>query len=263
MVRFCKEVTDLNRNESFPSADTHSIVFDMVRSSIDVQSCDVEDIQLLISGDDESVSLLQLEWNGGRLSMSMPIRDRVPNLVSPAWMQTILRLPRSWKGALEMKSQSGMISINTFSGTDLNASTVSGHIRATNITCITCSLHAMSGILLLESAQVKDIRLSTVTGNIMASSLACERFRCSTVSGSMELSFSEPFQEMSGTSTTGDTHLSVPLSEINASLRSVTGRLLTRNVSIQETGPVLHFTTVTGNLAIVGSMPNLTEPEEA
>ena len=256
---------DLNRNESFPAADTHSVSMDMVRSSIDIQTCDIDDLQLLISGDDESVSLLQLDWSSGKLSLSMPIRDRVPNLVSPAWMQTVLRLPRTWKGALELKSQSGMISVNAFSGTDLNASTGSGHIRASNVVCITCNLHAMSGILLIENARMEEVKLSTITGSIMASELTCESFHVSTVSGSTELNFASPFHRMSGNAATGDTHLSVPLNEINASLRSVTGRLLTRNISIQDTDtlPELHFTTVTGNLEIVGTMPYLTESKEA
>ena len=255
----------MTRNESFPAADTNAVSIDMVRSSIDIQTCDIDDLQLLISGDDESVSLLQLDWSGGKLSLSMPIRDRVPNLVAPAWMQTVLRLPRTWKGALELRTQSGMISVSGFSGTDMSASTVSGHIRVVDILCITCSLHAMSGILLVEKAKADDVRLSTVTGNIMATELNCGRCHASTISGDSELNFSTPFQHLSGNATTGDTHLSVPLDEINASLHSVTGRLLTRNISIQATAgiPELRFTTVTGNLEIVGSMPYLTESKEA
>ena len=85
---------DMNRTESYASLETHTISMDMVRSTIDVYSYDTDTIQLLVSGDDESVSLMHLEWNNGKLMLSMPMRDRVPNPIAAAWMQIVLRLPR-------------------------------------------------------------------------------------------------------------------------------------------------------------------------
>ena len=252
----------MNRNESFSAIDTHTVSFDMVRASIDVQSCDAEDIQLLISGDDDSVELLQIAWTNGRLSLSMPMRDRVPNLISPAWMQLLLRLPATWKGGMELKSQSGSISVSSFSGTDLVIGTVSGHIRVSDSQCMTAELRSMSGILLLQNASIDQLRLTTISGNILASPISFSVLTLSTVSGSSELNLTEPFRKISAKTVSGDTHLTVPLSEINASVTSVSGRLLTRNISIQESGPDLHLNTVTGHLEIVGDTPNLSNHQE-
>ena len=252
----------MNRNETFSATETHTIQMDMVRASISVQTCEADEIRLMVSGDDESVGLLHLEWSEGKLSLSMPIRDRVPNLMSPAWMQIVLRLPRSWKGGMELHSQSGAVSVTDFSGTDLIISTVSGHIRAERILCITTDLHSISGILLLEQANIEEIKLSTISGNILATEVSCDRMHISTVSGSTELNLSTGFTELTGNAATGDTHISVPLSEVNATLMSVTGRILTRNISIQESGPNLHFNSVSGHLEIVGDLPYLNASQQ-
>ncbi len=244
----------MNRNETFSSQETHTVSMDMVRSSIDVQVCDTEDIQLLISGDDESVNLLHLEWADGTLRLAMPMRDRVPNLISTAWMQIMLRLPRDWKGGMDLKSQSGSVSVRDFSGTDLIISTTSGPVRVENVQCITSDIHVISGIVFLKKTQAEEIKLTTVTGNILLSEIAATRIHLSTVSGNSEINLTAPFEQFSGNSVSGDTHLFAPMNEVNARLTSITGRILTRNISIQEAGPELHFNSVTGNLEIVGDL---------
>ena len=244
---------DMNRTESYASLETHTISMDMVRSTIDVYSYDTDTIQLLVSGDDASVSLMHLEWNNGKLMLSMPMRDRVPNPIAAAWMQIVLRLPRDWKGALTLKSQSGSISVNGYTGTDFVVSTTSGHIRAEDVECLTADLHSISGILLMKNSSCETAKLSTVSGNMLGENVKCHTGRLSTVSGSTEIILTAPFQQLSGNSVSGDTHISVPLRQINATFKSVTGRILTNGVSIQEAGPELHFNSVTGNLVIEGN----------
>lgn len=243
----------MNRTESYASLETHTISMDMVRSTIDVYSYDTDSIQLLVSGDDESVSLLHLEWTDGKLLLSMPMRDRVPNLMSPAWMQIVLRLPRDWKGAMSLKSQSGSISVSGYSGTDFTVSTSSGHIRVEDVSCLNADLHSVSGILLMKNSQCETGKLSTVSGNMLGEKVSCHTLHVSTVSGNTELIFSSPFQVLTGNAVSGDAHIAVPLPEINATFKSVTGRILTRGVSIQQEGSSLHFNSVTGNLEIEGN----------
>ena len=252
----------MNRNETFSALDTHTICMDMVRSSIDVQSSASNDIQVLISGDDDSVSLLSMEWKDGTLMLSMPMRDRMPNLMSPAWMQILLRLPVSWKGGMELKSQSGNISVNDFTGTDLLIHTVSGHIRVDSSLLIAAELHSTSGILLLQKANVEQIKMSTVSGDMLVKEISCSQLSFNTVSGSCEIHLATPFEKMTGSNVSGDTHVSAPLSEINASLATVTGRILTRNISIQETGPLFRMKSVTGQLEVVGDIPYSANQED-
>ena len=242
----------MNRTESYPSLETHSISMDMVRSTIEVSISETEEIKVLISGDDESVSLLHMQWEDGRLSLAMPIRDRVPNLMAPAWMQIVLRLPSSWKGAMELKSQSGSLSVDGYTGTDLILSTTSGHIRAEHIHCLTSDLRSLSGSLFLNAANCEEVRLSTVSGNLLGEGLAYHSLHLTTVTGSTVLEFASPFQTLSGNSVSGSTTITVPMQEINAKLKAVTGRLLTRDISIQDQGPEVRFNSVVGNLEIVG-----------
>lgn len=243
----------MNRTESYASLETHTIAMDMVRSTIDVYSYDTDTIQLLISGDDESVSLLHLEWQNGKLTLSMPIRDRVPNLMAPAWMQIVLRLPRTWKGAMSLKSQSGSISVNGYSGTDFAVSTSSGHIRAEEVECLTADIHSVSGILLVKNSRCESAKLSTVSGNMLGEKVACHTAHVSTVSGNVEMILSSPFKLLTCNSVSGDAHIDVPMTEINATFKSVTGRILTNGISIQENGSELRFNSATGNLVIEGN----------
>ncbi len=243
----------MNRSESYASLETHTIAMDMVRSTIDVYSYDTENIQLLISGDDESVSLLHLEWLNGKLMLSMPMRDRVPNLIAPAWMQIVLRLPRTWKGAMTLKSQSGNISVNGYTGTDFTASTSSGHIRVEEAECLTADIHSISGILLMKNSRCESAKLSTVSGNMLGDRVTCHTAHVSTVSGNVEMIVTDPFKLMTCNSVSGDVHISVPIPEINATFKSVTGRILTNGISIQEKGSELRFNSATGNLVIEGN----------
>ena len=158
----------MNRSESYASLETHTIAMDMVRSTIDVYSYDTENIQLLISGDDESVSLLHLEWLNGKLMLSMPMRDRVPNLIAPAWMQIVLRLPRTWKGAMTLKSQSGNISVNGYTGTDFTF-TISGSIGSRFRVRFGWSQRIVAVFAALRSRGVDDGLIEGLAGkNLMA-----------------------------------------------------------------------------------------------
>ena len=246
----------MNKFAHYPALDVQSVSLHMGLADLILETGEVDTVQLLLSGDDDTVTGVHHELTDGTLHVDLPVRERVPNLIGMQWLQIVVRFPVAWRGSLTVHTTSGNISITGITGTDFRIESVSGNIKLANTHGMQVSLQSLSGPLLAEDLHADDFRLLGISGVIRLTGLEARHVHFSTVSANAECVFSTPFERFDGNSVSGSLRILTPMKSANAVLKTISGRILTNHFSIRESGPDLRFTTVTGNLEIEGSMPD-------
>lgn len=237
----------MNRNETFSSMQVSSLTAHLAWASLDVMVEDVEQIQVCISGAEKDVKELRVECLEGTLLVEQPAYG-IKTLGTEHWMQIILRVPREWKGSVDLNTISAPLNIRGLVGTDFILDTVSGDLTAAHLQCITAVLRSVSGRVKGEELAGQHLTLRTVSGDISVQNASFDGFRINTVSGETDVEAVRPFEKLEGISVSGSIQVTAPMSTVNASLRSVGGRLLTNGVSIQPDAPEVRVSSVSGNL---------------
>ena len=163
-------------------------------------------------------------------------------------MQIAIRLPRTWKGAIEARTVSGWMTVRSVAGTDLSLDTVSGLIMATDLDFITLSARSVTGEIKLSAVSCERCSLFSTSGSLTAMRTSLHSGSASTVTGLITLDLIAPFEELTLNSVTGDLCVDAPVLECDAVLRSVSGRIHTGGISIVEGAAKLRATTVSSDL---------------
>lgn len=221
----------MDRNESFPALPVSRLSIQTAWASVDIRAEDVEEIQLLVSGSEQDVKELRVECKGSELAIEQPHFGLPPKVTAPQWMQLTLRVPRAWKGSIAASTISAPLTACGLSGSDLALESVSGRIEAQALNFITA-------------------KVRTVSGPVHADALDAMTCKAHTVSGDVSLALLASLQRVEAASVSGDVALDIPFAQADASLRSVSGRLRTENVSIGPGSPVIRVTSVSGSLDI-------------
>lgn len=241
----------MNRNETFPAILVNTLSARLAWASLDVVVEDVEQIQLFISGAENDVKDLRVTCVENRLTVEQPnCGINLKNLGAERWLQIMIRLPRSWKGAVDLSTISAPLTVHGLSGTDFTLDTITGDLAAGGLTTMTCALRTVSGNVKAEDIFGEKLSLRTVSGDITARGCSFDTYRINTVSGQADLDMSRPFDKLECVSVSGDVRLFTPVTCADAALRSVSGRLLTRNISIQHGAPEARMSSVSGNFEI-------------
>lgn len=252
----------MNRNESFPAILVNTLAAHLAWASLDVIVEDVEQIQVLVSGAENDVKELRITCEENRLTVEQPSYGiNLKSLGAERWMQIMIRLPRSWKGAVDLNTISAPLNVRGLTGTDFTLDTVSGDMTISGLQSITTALHSVSGDVKGEDIHGEKLSLRTVSGDITARACGFDTYRINTVSGQADLDMIRPFSRLDGMSVSGNLRLFAPMDRADAALRSVSGRLLTRGVSIQHDAPQARVSSVSGNLEISCSTAAIYEEE--
>lgn len=252
----------MNRNESFPALDVSAVTVHLAWASLEMIVDDVEDIQVLVSGDAGDVEDLKLLCQEGRLLVEQPTYGiNIKQLNAERWMQIFLRIPRAWKGAVEASTVTGPLKARGLTGTDLSLGTVSGDLRAAELSSITTTLHTVSGDVKASDIGGERLTLRTVSGDALVNACGFDSYRVATVSGGVQLDMTRPLDKLEGTTVSGDVRIYAPITAADATLRSVTGRLRTSGVSIQPGAAPIGLASVSGNLEINCSLTSAHEEE--
>lgn len=241
----------MNRNESFPAILVSALAAHLAWASLDVIVEDVDQIQVFISGAENDVKDLRVSCEENRLTVEQPSYGiNLKSLGSERWMQVMIRLPRSWKGSVDLDTISAPLNVRGLAGTDFTLDTVSGDITAGDLHCITSALRSLSGSIRAENIFGEKLSLRSLSGDITIRACGFDAYRVNTVSGQADLDMTQPFERLDCVSVSGNMRVFAPVEYVNASLRSVSGRLLTRGVSIQHGAPEAKATSVSGNFEI-------------
>lgn len=239
----------MNRNEAFSPMQVSSLEANLSWASLDVMVEDVEQIQVCISGAEKDVKELRVECQEGALLVEQPAYG-IKSLGTEHWMQIILRVPRTWKGAADLSTISAPLSIRGLTGTDFILHTVSGDLTAAGLRCITAALRSVSGHVKGTDLAGQRLTLRNVSGDSSLNGCAFDDYRTDAVSGDVNLDMAQPFEKLEGLSVTGSIRVNTPVEAVNASVRSVSGKLVTSGVTIQPEAPEMRLSSVSGNLEI-------------
>lgn len=241
----------MNRNEAFPPILVTTLAVHLAWASLDVMVEDVEQIQVYVSGADNDVKDLRIQCEENRLTVEQPSYGiNLKNLGAERWMQIMIRLPLSWKGEVDLNTISAPLNARGLTGTDLTLDTVSGDLTACDMQSITTALHSVSGDVKAERLQGEKLSLRTVSGDVKALACGFDQLRVNTVSGQMDMDLCRPFERLDSLSVSGDLRLFAPMEQVDAALRSVSGKIRTRGISIQPEAPVARSSSVSGNVEI-------------
>ncbi len=242
----------MNRNEFYATANVSALDINLAWATLELLTDDVEDIQLLISGNEEDVDELKVSVNDGKLVIEQPAYGLTTHITMVRWMQVMLRLPRVWKGVIEASTVAGPLRARNLTGSDLSLTTVSGDLLASDLSAIEMHLRTVTGCLTVRTAGAEMLKARTVSGDLRLSEGDFRKMTVNGVSSDLNLDLSTAFEQMDVTTVAGNIVICAPTRAANISLRSATGRLRTNDISITDEGPVLNAVTVSGNLTVVG-----------
>ena len=229
---------------------------------LELYADDTQEIQVMASGDDHDMKAVSLAQNGDTLTLEQSAAALSPLPLSARWLQVTIRIPRAWKGRVEIRTTSGSVHVRGLQVSDLSVESLSGFVMLSDLSSLSLKVKNGSGDIAGSDLSGQDCSLFTTTGMLCLERLAFLNISLSSVSRGAMLSFAEMFSTFKGGSVAGGISLEIPGAQCDAILRSVSGRLLTDGVSIVNGAPSVRVTTASGNLTIRRISPEkLTENE--
>ncbi len=239
----------MNRNEFFQALPVTKLILRLTGAALEICTDDIEDIHVMVSGAKTDVEALRIAAAGDTLTVEQPVKAMAKSATAAnSWLQLAIRLPRTWKGAIDGRTVGGWMNIRQVSGTDLSAESVSGILMLSDLNFLTLSARTVTGDVKINQAECGKCSLFSTSGALTAMRSKMRSCSASTVTGFVTLDLVSPFEEIALNSVTGDLCVDAPITECDAVLRSVSGRIRTSGVSILESGPKLRATTVSSDL---------------
>ena len=98
------------------------------------------------------------------------------------------------------------------------------------------------------------LNVRSVSGDTALEALNVETLKCNSVSGEQEYNMSASFQLVEVTAVSGNVIVTAPVQAMNASLRSISGRVRTEGIAItdQAEAPSVRVTGVSADLKLIG-----------
>jgi hypothetical protein len=250
----------MNRNEFIDALAVTRIIIRVNGAALDVSTDDIDDIHVMVSGSDAAVGELRITARDNRLTIEQPaaLRGKL-TAADGSWMQLTLRLPQNWKGAIDARTISGWMDLRGLSGSDLTMDAVSGQIRADDLRFITISARSITCDIRLQQLDCDRCTLMTTSGTVLVDAASLRTGSAATVTGNVALSLCAPFEELSLNTVSADLSVDAPLYEVDASLRSVSGRLHTGALPLAEGAPRIRAVSVSGDLDVSSTLT----PEDA
>lgn len=241
----------MNRNEFFQALPLTKLALRLNSAALEICTDDIEDVHVMISGADVEAEALRVAAAADVLTVEQPVSPRsLLGTAGSGWMQITLRLPRTWKGAIEARSVSGRMNIRSVAGTDMSLDTVSGLVMVTDVSFLTLSARAVTGDVKLNQTSADKVGLFSTSGSLTAADSAFKTGSASTVSGDVTLDLASPFEELTLNTVAGELTVRAPMTQCSASLRSVSGRIHAEGVEITEGAPKLRATSVSSDLEL-------------
>ena len=243
----------MERNESFVTANLNDVAIRLAWAQVEIFADDIERVQVLAAGDENSVRDLRIEIKEDALVVEQPQYGLSLNIMDSHWMQVCVRVPRAWERKLHVSTISGLLNARGLNGSRIVLDTVSGDVRATRLTAKELSLKTVTGELRADTLNADSISIRTVSGTVGLDDVALRTCRGTTVSGDVRMKLRTAFETVEVRSVSGDVTLLTGENRINASLRSVSGRVATDGVELTEerNAPSVRVTAVSADLRLI------------
>ncbi len=243
----------MERNVHFETAGLQDIVVHLAWAQLEIFADDVDKIQVLAAGDENSVTDLRVGTKDKVLLVEQPQYGLSLNLMESRWMQVCIRVPRSWAHEIHANTISGMLSARGLKGSAIVLDTISADLRALRLSGKEIGLKTISGDVRGESLEADTLSVRSVSGLLKMEDCKAKNLKGSSVSGEQTYGLSAPFQRVDINAVSGDVALAAPMATVNVSMRSISGRVRTEGVTITEAEdvPAVRVTAVSANLALI------------
>ena len=183
----------MNRNEFFPALPLTKLQLRLTHAALEICTDDIEDVHVMATGSQAEVDTLRIHAAADTLTVEQPLGKKS----SGRWLQVVIRLPRSWKGAISARTHSGWMNLRSLSGTDLALATVSGAILASDLRFITLAARTLTGDVKLTQAICDRCSLFSVSGGLSALDVQLKTARAATLTSTVHYSLTAPFETLS------------------------------------------------------------------
>lgn len=243
----------MERNESFASDNLNDIVVHMAWAQVEIFSDDIDRVQVLAAGDENSVRDLRILVEDNVLLVEQPQYGLSLNITDSRWMQVCIRIPRNWDKKLHLFTIGGLLNARGISGSRIVLDTVSGDMRTMRLAAQELSLKSISGDVHADNLTANSLTVRTVSGNITLHDASAQTYKCTTVSGEVKLKLKDSFTQMDVRSVSGDVTVLSSLSSMSVTMRSVSGRMAANGVAMADgkTAPFVRMTGVSADLNLI------------
>jgi len=244
----------LERNVNFPVAGLHELSIRLGWAQLELYTDDIEQIQVIASGDSHTLGDLRIEEKDGELVIEQPQYGLTLDITHGHWMQLCVRVPKAWDRTIHAGTVSGLIVARGLGGDIIELDTISGDIKAVKITAGKLAMKTTAGNIRGEQLMANWITCRSVSGEIALDELSAQSYRFTSVSGDMHLKLKSTFEQMELRTVSGDCAVLTDAEAARITMRSVSGHKSIEGVEQTEAGdaPAIHATGVSGNLKIIG-----------
>lgn len=243
----------MERNESFAASNLIDLVVHMAWAQVEIFADDIDRVQVLAAGDENSVRDLRIGIDENVLLVEQPQYGLSLNITDSRWMQVCIRVPKTWDKKIHVFTIGGLLNARGLNGSRLVLDTVSGDVRAVRMTAKEISLKSISGDLRSDTLVSDSLSARTVSGNIAFDDVTAKTYKATTVSGELKLKLKAGFETMDLRTVSGDVTLFTHVNRMNVSMRSLSGRVSADGVELVEdkSAPTVRVTGVSADLKLV------------
>lgn len=244
----------MERNMSFDTGELTGIAVHLAWAQLEIFADEVEKVQVMAAGDDNSVEDLRIEVRDGCLTVGQPQYGLSLNLMESRWLQVCVRVPLEWGREIACSTLSGLLSARRLNASTLSLETVSGDLRAVRLTARDASFRTVGGDMRGEELSAENLSVRSVSGDTALDALRVTSLKCTSVSGEQTYNMADTFRRVDVTAVSGNVIITAPVEAMEVNLRSISGRVRTEGVSIrdgEEGVPSVRVTGVTADLKLI------------
>ncbi|MDD2647376.1 MAG: DUF4097 family beta strand repeat-containing protein [Eubacteriales bacterium] len=240
----------MERNSRYSAAEIKEIQVHLAWAQLSAVTADIEDIQVLIAGDDRSVSEMQIAVKEGALTIEQPQFGLSLDVMQGKWMQVCLRMPEKYAGSIYMNTITGLITVRGIKAEKLGVETVNGDLRVTSVSAGEIKMGSVTGEICAGSLSGESLKIRAVNGKVDVEDAAFDMVKTSSVAGKQKLVFVRPFMTMEARSVSGKIHVYAASRQLHVITRSVKAQVKMKNIEDNEQAPELRLVTVSGRLEV-------------
>ncbi len=244
----------MERNMNFLVADLKDISVRLAWAQLEIYADDIEDIQVIASGDAHTLSDLRMAVKDGVLIVEQPQYGISLDITRGHWMQLCVRVPKTWDRTIHANTISGMLVARGLGGARIVLETITGALKAAKIGAGQISLRTTAGNIHGEQLTSDRLTGRSVSGDIALDGVSAQTYRFTSVSGNINVKMKSGFDQMEVRTVSGDASLLTDVDKLNVSLLSVSGHKTVDGVELTEDAgvPTVRATGVSGDLRIIG-----------
>ncbi|MBN1778584.1 MAG: DUF4097 family beta strand repeat protein [Clostridiales bacterium] len=244
----------MERNESFAAAELKEMHVRLAWAQLEVYADDIENVQVIASGDEHTVSELRINVEDGLLLIEQPQYGISLDITHGHWMELCVRVPKTWDHPLRLNTISGLLRAKGLGSETIAIETIAGDLKASQLTAGELALKTTSGTLHGKQLITEKLTIRTVSGNVQLQDVSAKTYRITSVSGDITMEPGTGFEQMDIRTVSGDFAILTELDALHVTVRTVSGKKILDGVrqTDDETAPSVRFMGISGDLKITG-----------